>query len=153
MDVFEHVCSGIRCTEKLQKLGKIENILLTVKTKIEPVYKLHQDLRERLVSAAGVYLNGTYSGGKKTGNIGDVFIEMRDQFLIYAPVADLISNAVKAIDIAKLDVAGKSDFDRIELMMRHNAEGSENKTIPTNLNSLFIRPVQQIMRYKKNNFV
>ena len=61
-------------------------------------------------------------------------------------IADLILNAGKAIDIAKLDVAGKRDFDRIENMMRLYANESESKTVPTNLNSLFIRPVQHIMR-------
>ena len=146
LDVFEQVCSAIRITEQKQKLGKIENIILTVKEKIGPIYKLHQNLRERLISAADVYLNGTYSRGKKTINIGDIFIDMRHQFLVYAPVADLILNAGKAIDIAKLDVAGKRDFDRIENMMRLYANESESKTVPTNLNSLFIRPVQHIMR-------
>ena len=150
LDVLEHICSSIRYIEQQQKLGKIENILLTVKAKIEPIYKLHQSLRERLVSATEVYLSGTYSRGKRTTNIGEVFLEMRHQFLAYAAFADLIINAKEAINIAKLPAAGKSDFDRIEHMMRGYANESENKSIPTNLSDLLIRPVQHIPRYDKH---
>ena len=144
LDVLKHLCSVIQCTEQVQKLGKIENILLTVKAKIEPIYKLHQNLRERLVSAAEVYLKGTYSRGKNAINIGEVFIEMRNQFLVYAPVAELREHARKAIDIAKL--TEMKNLDRIEHMMRRYKEESENKSIPTDLNDLLIRPVQHIMR-------
>ena len=140
MDVLEDICANIHG-------GRIGNIILKVKTKIQPIYALHQNLRERLIAAADVYLKGSYSMGRKTTNLGEVFLDMRHKFLAYAPFLDLIINARKAIDILKLDDAGRKDFEQIERMMRENANMKESSSIPTNLDSLFARPVQQVMRY------
>ena len=138
-EVLEDICGNIHG-------GKIGNILLKVKEKIEPIYKLHCIVKEKLISAADVYLTGRYLSGKKTTNVADVFLELKEQFLAYAPFLDLIANANKAIDLHKLDDAGAKDLERIEKMMMDNAIKTGSSNLPTNINSLLIRPTQTIMR-------
>ena len=129
--------------------GMIGNIILKIRDKIEPIYKLHEALRSKLHSAAETHLQSKKGGlymSKNKANVADVFLELKQKFLAYAPFLDLIVNANKAIDLLKLDNAGRKDLENIDSKLLEYATSMGKSNLPTNLNSLLARPVQHIMR-------
>ena len=93
--------------------GMIGNIILKIRDKIQPIYKLHETLREKLKAAAETHLQSKKGGlymSKNKKNVADVFLELKQNFLAYAPFLDLIVNANKAIDLLQLDNSGRKDL-------------------------------------------
>ena len=129
--------------------GMIGNIILKIRDKIQPIYKLHETLLGKLHSAAKTHLQSKKGGlymSKNKANVADVFLELKQNFLAYAPFLDLIVNANKAIDLLKLDNSGGKDLETIDSKLLDHATSMDKSNLPTNLNSLLARPVQHIMR-------
>ena len=135
--------------------GMIGNIIRKIRDDMEPIYELHATLRDQLHTAAEISRQGTKGiiyVSKKRSNVADVFVKLRHNFLSYAPFLDLIVNANKAIDLLKLDSSGRKDLENIDSKILDYATSMGKSNLPTNLNSLLIRPVQHIMRYRELNF-
>ena len=129
--------------------GMIGNIILKVRDKIQPIYNLHEKLRKGLQSAAKTHLQSKKGGlymSKNRGNVADVFLQLKRDFLAYAPFLDLIVKANKAIDLMKLEDSGRKDLETIDNKLLDYATKMAKSNLPTNLNSLLARPVQHIMR-------
>ena len=127
----------------------VGNIILKLKEKIDPIYKFHEQLKEKLNSTAKNYLDHGCSTPDTKTNIADVFIKMKNKFLIYAPVLDLIINAQKAIDLMILDDTGNHEIQNIDDSLLKEMERKKQKNLPTTLNSLLSRPVQHVLRYQQ----
>ena len=127
--------------------GLIASILIKIHEKILPIYKLHETLREKLKISAESYIQKKYYTSDTNTNLADVFLEMRLKFITYAPFVGLIFNGNTAINLMKLNDAGKLELSIIDGILMEKSVTTGNKNLPTTLNSLLARPFQHIMRY------
>ena len=126
----------------------VKNILLQLSDHAYFVDKLHDELFERIKPPADVYMNadenqsGPIDDTKE--NVADVFVNMKSQFLIYAPFIVHCANAGKTIELMHFDDSVKKDIKHLEDFLQE--EIKFNQTIPPNFNSLLAFPMQHVIR-------
>ena len=113
----------------------------------------HSELRERLNSAAKIYLedNDNDKGWQKEWgtkeNIGDVFVAMKTQFLVYGPFIVMCNNVEKMIGVLKCDTNVKSEVSDLEKQLLKEMLKSKIGQRPTTFNALLALPFQHVLRY------
>ena len=112
------------------------------------IEKLHDDLIEKLKPAADVYIKEEECIGPQDNddNVADVFIAMKEKFLMYAPFIVYCDNVERMISLMKIDASVRNSIKALEEFLKHEMERTGNFNIPSSFNSLLAFPFQHVIR-------
>ena len=126
-------------------------ILKTLNQESRHINQLHIELMGNLRPALDSYLSACAHGLTRTlrkqANIGDVFLEMKDKLLIYAPFIVHCQSADKKIrELENIDVGVKEDIERLQDLLKSEMDKTQNRNLPPSFNSLINFPMQHVLR-------
>ena len=130
----------------------LKGIPKTLNQESRHINKLHIELMEKIRPAMDSYLEACSDGitlnVQNPAKIGEVFIAMKDKFLIYAPFIVHCQNAYKKIEeLENIDEGVKKDIATLEVLLKCEMDRTQNPNLPPSFNSLFTFPMQHVLRY------
>ena len=128
--------------------SSLGNILKDLSDKAYFIENLHEELFKKVKPAADVYLKEEEKGKQSYSgdNVADIFVEMRAQFLMYAPFIVHCENVEKLIGLMKIDASVSKDIRNLESFLNDEIERTGKKNIPSSFNSLLAFPFQHVIR-------
>ena len=115
------------------------------------IERLHDDLFEKIKPLADEYIKGeecqiTSTIKKEVDNVADVFVAMKERFLIYAPFIVHCDNVERMISLMKIDASVKNSIKNLEEFLRDEMDRTRNFNIPLSFDSLLAFPFQHVIR-------
>ena len=150
---YYFLISFIKVLSKLEKKTDhpaLKNILSGLNDQAYYIKQLHETLFDKIKPAADVYLKA--KKGKRThddgseDNVADAFVQMKVQFLIYAPFIVHCFNVEKMIELMKIDASVKDEVSTLEDFLGAEMNRTGNVNHPTSFNSLLAFPFQHVIR-------
>ena len=115
------------------------------------IEKLHDELFDMIKPAADVYIKeqdcSRGRGEVQQENVADVFVKMKEKFLMYAPFIVYCDNVERMIGLMRIDANVRDSIKTLEVFLKTEMERTGNFNIPSSFNSLLAFPFQHVIRY------
>ena len=117
------------------------------------IEKLHDDLIEKIKPIADEYIkeDSTSARSPRDENVADIFVQMKEKFLMYAPFIVYCDNVERMIGLMRIDANVRSSIKVLEEFLKQEMERTGNFNIPSSFNSLLAFPFQHVIRYILTN--
>ena len=79
-------------------------------------------------------------------NIGDIFVDKKHKFLMYAPFITQCQNITSLIEEMKKDLNVKDGVEKLEMFMQSEMHRRRDGGLPGTLKNLLCLPFQHILR-------
>ena len=158
IDFINRHLFAFRFIKILKKLSK-QDIAPALKQLLVGLYedhayfieRLHDDLIEKIKPLADEYIKDeecqrTSTSKEGLDNVADVFVDMKEMFLMYAPFIVYCDNVERMISLMKIDASVKNSIKNLEEFLKDEMERTGNFNIPSSFNSLLAFPFQHVVR-------
>ena len=132
---------------------QLKRVLCKINEEAKYLWRLHLELSENLIRAVDVYHDSgrqehafDKEGDILEDNVGDIFVKLKVNLLIYAPFVILCANAEKTIETLRTNENMSATIEKLELFLYDEMRRTSKKTLPVTLNALLSFPFQHILR-------